>query len=220
MSFLARCSQSPRICSSYLRAAFFEQMKRAGHSLEQAPVKGRRELYKLDDGSLVRLRTSSKRSIMTKSDGPEADSPLMMEQLPIAYVGVAIPSRRGSRDVECFLIPAQRAFKDFREGHAHALASNPNINSTVRVIDFNGEGPGRGFAKRYAEFVLPKTATTETDAASDLARDAASDDLARDIFESSRRLLAKTRGATKVTISFEYASEGAISGDRATAAQR
>jgi hypothetical protein len=132
-----------------------ELLRRLGYDPVRLP--GRAENYRLADGRTCRLRTTTTGSLATKTrarDGFAVDAPMLLESVEVALVVIAV--RVGENRAEIYLTPRDRVTTDMRANHAHHLASNPNVRSRVRQIDFNGDPTqvGQGYRVHYAEFLL------------------------------------------------------------------
>src|SRR5262245_39034113 len=119
-----------------------------------------RQIYREEDGKLIRLRTNMDRCLVTNAVGPnkyDADAKLILEG-PQDFIGFAMPGPRGT--VECLKIPNDRAITDLKESHRRWQETQPDGGrSDVRALFFYGEvdmhgKPWYGFQHRYAEFKL------------------------------------------------------------------
>jgi hypothetical protein len=145
-----------------LRKAFLQAMERAGQPLERLRgVMGRRgpvrEIFRMENGKTVRVRTNNKRALISSADGPRAEDIMNFEGQQ-DFVGISIPGSRGS--VECYLVPSEVAVSALRSQQEQWLAVRPNSPSDVRAIRFDGDPqlPREGFAEKWAQYRLP-TAT-------------------------------------------------------------
>jgi hypothetical protein len=127
--------------------------------LDPVRIPGRKNLYRLSDGTVVLIRTAPK-GWLTTTKGDAEDAPLHIDgQHDFVVVGVP-PPRGGPTDV--YKIPTARVVTDLEEAGRAYLAEHPNAaNKNMRQIYFwrgqiegGRENPLRGFGEKYREFLL------------------------------------------------------------------
>jgi hypothetical protein len=146
-----------------LRAAFLRQY---GGPLERVTgVRGPgggviRQLYRDQDGKLIRLRTSMERSLVTNAFGhnkTDADAALIIDG-PQDYICQVMPGPRNSvDDPDIYKLPNQRTIRELQDVHRRWQPTQPNGgNSDVRAIYFDDEVDklGHGYAVHYAQYKL------------------------------------------------------------------
>jgi hypothetical protein len=186
--------------NTHLREAFRTLMARAGKPIQRITSTTERrgptpEVYRLNDGRTVRLRTNARQALMAKTATGDVSADLPWEEED--FVGVAFPGERPN-SVRGYLIPSTVVSRDVRDAHSQWLASGGSIENRTRVIHFDGDPAklGWGYAHRYSEYSLGEI---------DLAARHEASELAQEIAESKRRIAAKAgTPESAVKISIEY----------------
>lgn len=154
--------KAPRIPSDILRDCALRQMEEAGKPLEKLPTNSRAMLYKMENGETVRIRTTNDPILIVVADavGPEAN--LNIEGTDHLLV-VMLETPRTPGPVRSYFVPTDIAVPAVRKSRQEWLDSDPNTKGENRTWNIWFEDTGRpsgNFEKKWAEYLLPITAST------------------------------------------------------------
>jgi hypothetical protein len=129
--------------------------------LDPQRIEGRKEQYKLADGRIVRLRTTSTGSLVSKADGPEVEATTYLERGDDTHVLISVLNRAM---VDVYLVEKLFIVGGMRQAHEVHLMNNPerinSPNANVRSITFDDDlsDVGRGFRVHCRENLIGRAA--------------------------------------------------------------
>lgn len=151
-----------RVPNQELLAAGLELMKLAGKPL-QGPVSSRAMLYRTSSGESVRVRTCNDHLLVVLAKTADRNARLNVDGTDLVLIVMPL-ERRTPGPVMGFLVPSVEVAEAARSSHQAWLASRPNTKGENRTwnLIFNEDigRPHAGFAKRWAKYRLPGTAST------------------------------------------------------------
>ncbi|MDX2218298.1 MAG: hypothetical protein SF172_04680 [Burkholderiales bacterium] len=197
-----------KVSNETLLNAGLDLMAQAGNSLVKVPTSSRAMIYRLQDGSTVRVRTCNDHVLVVLADAAEAGARLNIEGTDhLLVVMPEIPRTKGN--VHAYFLPTAVAVSAVRESHAAWLASNPATKGNNRTwnIWFDDYGALWGdFATKWAKYRLKGNSATAEKAGSVSERTAGVKTLGEVIAEA-RRIIAEAAGvpidAVKVSIALD-----------------
>ena len=150
-------SKDDRVDNSLLLNAGLELMQQNSKPLTKMPSMGRSMLFKLPDGTTVRIRTCNDHILIAVADSPRKDARLNIEGTD--WLLIIMPEEeRTHGKVIAYLVPTTEAVTEIRRAHEEWLANGPNTkgaNTTWNLqFDDSGSGIACNYAKKWKKFRL------------------------------------------------------------------
>jgi hypothetical protein len=152
-----------RVPNEALAQAGLELMNQAGKPLERIKSSGRAMIYRMPDGSTVRLRTCNDHLLVVLADADDADTARLNVE-GTHFVLIVMPERqRTPGPVMVYLVPAEIVADAARSTHKEWLATKPNTKGDNRTWNlwFNNDAPSKAnnFAEKWRQYRLSGTAS-------------------------------------------------------------
>ncbi len=160
--------------SRVMLEAALEIMEQNGTTLTRLPSRGRAMLYKMPDGSTVRVRTTNDRVLIAEAESSDRNAKLKTEGTD--YLLIAMPAKERPAHpahIVAYLVPTQVADEALRTTFAKWLdtGSEKKGDNRVWVITFDEDKQyWGGYAKKWKKYKLPgEVAADRAAVATDIA---------------------------------------------------
>jgi hypothetical protein len=205
-------ARGPKVDKEDLLQAGLQLMTKNGRPLKKVPSNGTSKIFSLPNGETVRARTCNDHIMIVIADKPHLDAKLNIEGTD--WVMLTMPEiPRTPGPVVVYLLPTQKLINDARQSHGAWLKTHPKTNgqNTTWNLWFDGQGnPWDGYAKKWAEYRIPGTASADDTKTGSLADTGVepSSSLLKDEISASRERIAKLAGVPieAVKLSIDFAS--------------
>jgi hypothetical protein len=151
-----------KVPNDYLLKAGLEELKRQGREVTKVPGHHHNAMiYAMADGKTVRGRTCNDHILVCLADEAKEGARLNIEGTDFLLIVMPrVPRTLGA--VVAYLVPTDVAVRAVRAEHKRWLASKPNTgghNRTWNLSFDDGDSPGHGFARHWAQYRLTGPAT-------------------------------------------------------------
>jgi hypothetical protein len=152
-----------RVPNEALAQAGLEVMRQSSKPLERTKSNGRAMIYRMSDGSTVRLRTCNDHVLVVLADADDPDTARLNVE-GTDYVLIVMPERqRTPGPIMAYLGPAEIVANAARSAHKEWLATKPNTKGDNRTWNLwfsnDASSKANNFAEKWRQYRLGGSAS-------------------------------------------------------------